>query len=137
MKTATLLYDTSVYISYRLQLRTLPNPDWFSAVVLQELLAGANDRDDLRYWRLAAAQYRRSAKLLVPDLEAWETAGTVMHRLLTRERDKVGRRPAWSNDKKQSLIRDVLIAGSAKQRQTAPSHRHLRQQRFPARAGSL
>jgi predicted nucleic acid-binding protein len=53
--------------------------------------------------------------LLVPDLTAWETAGVVMHRLLTLEKGKTGRRPAWSNDKKQSLIRDVLIAVSAKQ----------------------
>ena len=53
----------------------------------------------------------------MPDREAWDTAGTILHRLLTQEKTKTGKRPAWSNDKKQSIIRDVLIAVSAKQHQ--------------------
>ena len=115
MKTANLLYDTSVYISYRRQIDQFPQPGWFSAVVMQELMAGAGNRKELRQWRGMAADYQRKGKLLVPNLAAWETAGLVMHRLLTLERAKTGKRPAWSNDKKQSLIRDVLIAVTVKQ----------------------
>ena len=115
MKTANLLYDTSVYISYWRQLDKFPRPGWFSAVVMQELMAGAEDRKDLRQWRGMAADYKRAGKLLVPELAAWETAGLVMHRLLTLERAITGKRPAWGNDKKQSLIRDVLIAVTANQ----------------------
>lgn len=84
---------------------------------MQELMAGAEDRWDLRKWRNVAADYQRKGKLLVPDLAAWDTAGLVMHRLLTLEKNKTGRRPAWGHDKKQSLIRDVLIAVTAKQQQ--------------------
>lgn len=115
MKPASLLFDTSVYITYRHLLQTTPKPGWFSAVVFQELLAGAEDRAGLGLWRVTVEPYRRSRRLLVPDLLAWETAGVVLHRLLTREKNKTGKRPAWNNDKKQSLIRDVLIAVSAKQ----------------------
>lgn len=119
MKPAGLLYDTSVYISYRRQIDKFPDPGWFSAVVMQELMAGAADRQDLRQWRKLAADYKREDKLLVPNLAAWETAGLVMHRLLTLEHSFTGKGPAWSNDKKQSLIRDVLIAVSANQHSLA------------------
>ncbi len=119
MNVASLLFDTSVYISYRRQIEKFPDAGWFSAVVMQELMAGAEDRKALRHWRNLAADYQRDGKLLVPNLAAWETAGLVLHRLLTLEKTKTGRRPAWSHDKKQSLIRDVLIAVTAKQQQVA------------------
>jgi predicted nucleic acid-binding protein len=117
VKPTDLLFDTSVYIGYKLQLATIREPGWFSVVVMQELMAGAEGRSELLKWRALSLKYQKKSRLLVPYREAWDTAGTILHRLLTLEKTKTGKRPAWSNDKKQSIIRDVLIAVSAKKKQ--------------------
>lgn len=121
MKPTDLLFDTSVYIGYKLQLATIREPGWFSVVVMQELMAGTEGRSELLKWRALSLKYQKKSRLLVPDREAWDTAGTILHRLLTLEKTKTGKRPAWSNDKKQSIIRDVLIAVSAKKKSRSRS----------------
>ena len=113
MKYSEVLYDTSVFIGY-----DLPKPaGWLSAVVLQELAVGANGRAGLQ--RLAALRqdYQTRGRLLLPDVEAWWIAGRVLNHLLSdlSRQDKGRRRPRLSDAKKQSLIRDTLIAVSAKQ----------------------
>lgn len=113
MKYASLVFDPSVWIGY-------PNiilPGWFSSVVLQELLAGASGRTDLQKWEAIAKQYAREKRLLTPNNEAWRMAGRILNNILSdASRNQPGRRrPKLNNEKKQSIIRDVLIAVSAKQ----------------------
>jgi predicted nucleic acid-binding protein len=113
LKYSSALYDTSVWVGYPEAVR----PGWFSSVVLQELLAGASGRADLQKWEAIAKQYQREKRLLTPDTEAWRMAGRILNNILNdASRNQPGRRrPRLSNEKKQSIIRDVLIAVSAKQ----------------------
>ncbi|MDX2042775.1 MAG: type II toxin-antitoxin system VapC family toxin [Acidobacteriota bacterium] len=113
MKNSSVVFDTSVLISY-------PNifePGWFSSVVLQELLVGASGKSDLQKWEAIAKKYERENRLLTPNAEAWRMAGRILNNILNdASRAQPGRRrPKLSNEKKQSIIRDVLIAVSAKQ----------------------
>lgn len=116
MKSRTVLFDTSIYVGHREKIET-ERPGWFSSVVLQELLAGASGRADLQKWEAIAKQYQREKRLLTPDTEAWRMAGRILNNILNdASRNQPGRRrPRLSNEKKQSIIRDVLIAVSAKQ----------------------
>ena len=113
MKFASVVFDTSVWISYP----NIIEPGWFSSVVLQELLVGASGKSDLQKWEAIAGRYERKQRLLTPDKEAWRMAGRILNNILSDEsRNQPGRRrPKLSNEKKQSIIRDVLIAVSAKQ----------------------
>lgn len=113
MKYASLLFDTSVWIGYP----AAPPSGWFSSIVFQELLAGASGKADLQKWEAIAKQYEREKRLLTPNAEAWRMAGRILNNILSDEsrRQPGRRRPKLSNEKKQSIIRDVLIAVSAKQ----------------------
>jgi predicted nucleic acid-binding protein len=116
MKFASVLYDTSVFITYKKQLQQHPPPGWHSSVVLAELLVGANGRSEIQLHRRSAADYDKRARLLIPDLEAWLLAGQILNQYLS-DRSRASRnreRPKLESGEKQSLIRDVLIAVSAK-----------------------
>ena len=116
MKPAELLFDTSVYVSYRNAAESL-QAGWFSAVVWQELAAGANGRSELQRLAATGAWYHKRGRLLVPEKDAWWQAGQILNHLLSDlSRAHKGRtRPQLAQPKKQSIIRDVLIAVSAKQ----------------------
>ncbi len=80
------LFDTSVYISllrqsltYALELRRL-GPDRFlrlSAVVLEELYAGANRRDQ-RLLAKMEHDFEKARRLLVPNQADWVRTGVVL-----------------------------------------------------------
>ena len=116
MKLGDVLFDTSVYVSYDLP-DPLAMPGWLSTVVLQELVVGSNGRADLKKHRAMLVDYRRRGRLIVPDENVWFQAGQILNHILNDESRKHPdrHRPKFSNDKKQSIIRDVLIAVSAKQ----------------------
>ena len=116
MKNASLLFDTAVYIGFPKQVQII-EPGWLSIVVIQELMAGSSGRSDLKYWENMSQHYARKNRLLTPNDEAWRTAGRVLNHMLNdASRSHASRhRPKLGNDKKQSIIRDVLIAVSAKQ----------------------
>lgn len=116
MKSASVLFDTSVYIGYPKIIAPI-QAGWFSSVVFQELLAGSSGRDDLKKWEAFSQQYARVNRLLTPNAEAWRMAGRIINNILNdASRGQPGRRrPKLSNEKKQSIIRDLLIAVSAKQ----------------------
>ena len=116
MKSASLLFDTAVYIGFPEQTRII-QAGWLSAVVVQELMAGCSGRSELKSYENLSYQYARNNRLLTPNDEAWRTAGRILNHLLSdaSRSDRDRRRPKLSNDKKQSIIRDVLIAVSAKQ----------------------
>src|ERR1700730_8469476 len=107
------LFDSSIYIialrrgdNAVLALRrfTTDGPLWLSAVVLEELYAGAADRDRKVVERLER-DFGRAKRTLVPNLSDWAEAGRVLARLAAKYRHaRIGQR---------RLSNDALIAMSA------------------------
>ena len=116
MKPHDYLLDTSALINYPL-LAWRRQPVWFSMMVLQELLAGADGKSSIKGYETLRVGYERRGRLLVPDADAWWQAGKVLNHLLSDlSRKHPGRaRPQLDHAHKQSIIRDILIAVSAKQ----------------------
>ena len=107
------LFDTSIYIAAlrrgddaALALRRLAAgaPLWLSAVVLEELYAGAGDREGRLVERLER-DFERVKRLLVPSLSDWTQAGRVLARLAIKyDYEQIGQ---------GRLTNDALIAMSA------------------------
>ena len=83
------LFDSSIYISAlrrgddaALTLRRVAAdaPLWLSAVVLEELYAGAGDRERHLLERLER-DFNRAKRILVPNLTDWTQVGRVLARL--------------------------------------------------------
>jgi len=107
-----VLLDSSVYIAalrgadaaLRLERITAGTVLWLSAVVLEELYAGAGIRDRGHVEQLEH-RFAQAGKLLVPDLSDWIEAGRVLGRLGVKyDYEKIGR---------SRLTNDALIAMSA------------------------
>jgi predicted nucleic acid-binding protein len=107
-----VLLDSSVYIAAMrrgddaiLELRRFSGaPLWLSAVVLEELYAGASDVARQPIERLERA-FGGSKQILVPNLDDWTQAGRVLARLAAKYHyETIGR---------GRLTNDALIAMSA------------------------
>ena len=109
-------YDTSVIISKNLtDLQRMPQSFLMSAVVLMELMAGAEDRSIQKFWAGIFRHYERQNLLIVPTVEDWFLAGKILY-LLTHsrkllEKGKLRRLPPGAS---QRLAVDALIATSAR-----------------------
>jgi predicted nucleic acid-binding protein len=111
-----VLFDTSIYIfAFRvsvdpvLSLRRLAAGAslWLSAVVLEELYAGAKRRDFKAIERLER-DFGRASRILVPNQTDWSTSGKVLGRLAAKYGfEQVG---------KARLTNDALVAMSAARR---------------------
>jgi predicted nucleic acid-binding protein len=108
------LFDTSIYISAlrrgdeaALALRRLAadSPLWLSAVVLEELYAGAGNRERRVIDRLER-DFDRAQRVLVPSQGDWTVTGRVLARLA----DKYG----YEQIGQGRLTNDALIAMSAR-----------------------
>lgn len=108
------LFDTSIYISAlrqgdpaSLAVRRLAadSPLWLSAVVLEELYAGAGSRERRVVERLER-DFERAKRILVPSQRDWTEAGRVLARLA----DKYG----YEQIGQGRLTNDALIAMSAR-----------------------
>ena len=107
------LFDTSIYAAALrsgddrvLGIRRLDTGSvvWLSAVVLEELYAGAGDRGQPVVERLER-DFDRAKRLLVPNLSDWTEAGRVLARLASKyDYEKIGQ---------GRLTNDALIAMSA------------------------
>jgi predicted nucleic acid-binding protein len=107
------LFDTSIYISAlrqgndsALTLRRMAAnaPLWLSSVVLEELYAGAGDRERRVIERLER-DFDRAKRILVPNLRDWAQAGKVLARLAAKyDYEQIGQ---------GRLTNDALIAMSA------------------------
>jgi predicted nucleic acid-binding protein len=107
------LFDSSIYISALrrghdavLAVRRISAdaPLWLSAVVLEELYAGAGDRERHIIERLER-DFDRAKRILVPNLNDWTQAGRVLAGLAARfDYEQIGR---------GRLTSDALIAISA------------------------
>ena len=107
------LFDSSIYITalrrggdavLALRRFTIDAPLWLSAVVIEELYAGAADRDRQIVERLER-DFDRAKRILVPNLSDWTQAGRVLARLAAKYHyEKIGQ---------GRLTNDALIAMSA------------------------
>lgn len=110
------LFDTSVYISaFRrgdfsvLDLRrfAVDTPLWLSAIVIEELYAGAGKNDRPLVERLER-DFDRIKRILVPNLSDWVQVGRLLARLAAKyDYEQIGR---------GRLTNDALIATSAGRR---------------------
>ncbi len=108
-----MTYDTNVYIRYRPA--TFPAGFFMSAVVLQELTAGAKDAAAVRAYEESRKYYQGLNRLLVPTGEDWWLAGKVLNSLHRGLRShKRGHITAISKGEQQRILRDVLIALTAR-----------------------
>lgn len=110
-----VIFDTSVFIAYKPQPADFPAGFRMSAVVLQELTAGAVDKTEVQAWNTVRILHEKENTLLVPTGEDWWLAGKSLNSLLRGLKSKArGKTPRLHPDEKQRLIRDVLIARTAK-----------------------
>jgi predicted nucleic acid-binding protein len=110
------VFDTNVYIeamrggpsaeAYQLLLAVLPRT-YLSAVVVQELLAGALDALGQRLVQRFAHQAERTGRVVLPTYADWKEAGRVLAR--------IGRREPALRTRLPRLVNDVLLALSARQ----------------------
>lgn len=107
------LFDTSIYVTAMrrsgdwvrlLQRVTVGGSLWLSAVVLEELYAGADERSRAWVERLEM-EFARENRILVPNLEDWIQTGEVLKRLALKYDDELIGRGRLTND--------ALIATSA------------------------
>ena len=107
------LFDTSIYIAAlrrgndaALALRRLTpdSPLWLSSVVLEELYAGAGDRERRVVERLER-DFDRVKRILVPNLNDWTEVGRVLARLAAKYN--------YEHIGQERLTNDALIAVSA------------------------
>lgn len=105
------VFDTSIFIAYKPSL-DIHSPSYhLSAVVIQELMAGAIDDSILRFWEAIALEFWKQDRLLTPSFEDWLMAGRILNFLLRGLKSKRGgKTPKLHPDDKQRIIRDVLIA---------------------------
>jgi predicted nucleic acid-binding protein len=107
------LLESSVYISgmrrgdeavLALRRSSADTPLWLSAVVLEELYAGASGRVQQSLERMER-EFDRMKRILVPNLSDWTEAGRVLARLAAKYGyEKIGQ---------GRLANDALIAMSA------------------------
>lgn len=106
-----MVMDTNVVIQHRMS----SVPGLVSAVVLQELAAGARDTADVRRLGSVYVKAKANGLLLTPDGEDWLHAGKVLNSLLRGVPSRrAGRTHGIDKGEQQRLLRDALIARSAK-----------------------
>lgn len=113
MGSERVVLDTNVFIRHGITNLAERGP--LSAVVLQEITAGAPDTNAVRDLSVLGRQLERRGRLLVPSGEDWFYAGKVLNALYHGLRSRRSRENVTiPKDEQQRLIRDVLIARSAK-----------------------
>ncbi|HEX8361657.1 MAG TPA: hypothetical protein VF613_16190 [Longimicrobium sp.] len=113
-----MTFDTNIFIRYNPA--DFPAGFFMSAVVVQELTAGAKDAAAVREYGHMWKHYEATGRLLEPTGEDWWIAGKVLNSLLRGLRShKRGRIAAISKEEQQRLIRDVLIARTARRANAA------------------
>jgi predicted nucleic acid-binding protein len=105
------LFDTSIYVSALRRGDAGPavafvaeNDMWLSAVVLEELYAGARESDQ-HVVELIERHFDKESRILLPELDDWIQAGKVLSRLAAKyDYETIGR---------SRLTNDALMAMSA------------------------
>lgn len=106
-------FDTNILIS-RKNLQ-LPDSFYMSVVVLQELVAGAEDEAALKSLTVAYREYEKAGRLLIPTAEDWWLVGKVIYALQKGLKSyRGGLTPRMSAEQKYRITHDVLIARTAR-----------------------
>ncbi len=91
-----------------------------SAVVIEELTAGAQDGAETRELKAALEKYYEANHLLVPTYNDWYEAGKVIYAIQQGNKSKkTGAKPPMAPDIRCRIINDVLIARTAKRKGVA------------------
>lgn len=92
-----------------------PASFYMSIVVLQELVAGAEDEATIKEFDKARRSYEKAGRLLVPNSEDWWIVGKVInsHQRGLKSRNK-GQTPKMAAEEKYRITNDVLIARTAR-----------------------
>ncbi|HJY29129.1 MAG TPA: hypothetical protein VJ306_13975 [Pyrinomonadaceae bacterium] len=109
-------YDTSIIVSKKLtDLQRMPQSFLMSAVVLLELMAGAEDRSIRKFWEGMFRHYQKRNLLIVPTVQDWLLAAKILY-LLTHSRKLLqkGKLRCLPPGISQRLALDALIAVSAR-----------------------
>lgn len=112
---AKVIVDTSVYIpfindgvAHPLLNPAMGNPIlYMSAVVMEELYAGALDKETIKLLDKLHSTFESVGRLVVPDAANWRLAGMTVA--------KMGRKYGFDRTLLSSITKDILIAVSARQ----------------------
>jgi predicted nucleic acid-binding protein len=85
-----------------------------SAVVIQELVAGSEDINKVKFYQGLMRYYEKHGRLLPPNNEDWFEAGKILYSLLNAVRTRTGKAPKLPKEEKRRIARDALIARAAK-----------------------
>ena len=108
-----ITYDTSVFKSYKPEV--FPSGFLFSSVVIQELIASANDDSEVDRWAAAWRAYEKEDRLIVPNSTDWLLASKVLYWLMQKRKKKAGgKSPPLKTGASQRMALDALIAVSAR-----------------------
>ncbi|MDT7807331.1 MAG: hypothetical protein QOJ70_1144 [Acidobacteriota bacterium] len=108
-----ITYDTSVFKSYKPE--DFPSGFLFSAVVIQELIASANDDSEMSMWAATQRAFEKEDRLIVPTSADWLLASRVLYWLMQRRKKKAGgQSPPLKTGASQRMALDALIAVSAR-----------------------
>lgn len=110
---ASVLFDTCILITYKPT--NPPVGTVMSAVVIQELAAGALDKSEVQRFDATRKAYEKAGRLLVPTSEDWWLAGKVLNSLFRGLKSRAkGKTRRIAKAEQQRIVRDVLIARSAR-----------------------
>ncbi|SRR6266498_3000930 len=110
---AGVTYDTSLIIAYKLP--DLPDNFFMSAVVLLELIAGANDASIIKAYEAVRRRHDQEGTLIVPTSEDWLLASKVLSWLAQGRKKKAGgKSPPLIKGASQRMALDALLAASAR-----------------------
>ncbi|MBI4124656.1 MAG: PIN domain-containing protein [Deltaproteobacteria bacterium] len=111
---AKIVLDTSVYIPLLRQgrlpgsiIQTRGSTLYLSAVVAQELYAGAGDRQTQKSLDQLYHVFQKNNRFIVPTGKDWAECGVTLA--------KIGKKYGFESIKKGRLVNDVLIALTCKQ----------------------
>ncbi|MBC7933204.1 MAG: type II toxin-antitoxin system VapC family toxin [Rubrivivax sp.] len=108
-----ITFDTSVFKSYKPV--DFPAGFLFSAVVIQEMMASANDNSEMKRWAAAWRAYEEEDRLIVPTSADWLMASKVLYWLMQKRKKKAGgKSPPLKSGASQRMALDALIAASAR-----------------------
>jgi predicted nucleic acid-binding protein len=110
-----ITYDTSVFIA---KPEGFPSGFLYSAVVIQELIASANDDSEVNRWVATRRAAENEGRLIVPDSADWLMASKVLYWLMQQRKKKAGgKSPPMKTGASQRMALDALIAVSARRYQ--------------------
>jgi predicted nucleic acid-binding protein len=107
--------DANILISRNISLAELSSGFYLSAIVLQELAAGAADETAIKQLDVVRRIYEKKGRILVPTFADWWIAGTVLNSLQRGRRAKRSRLiPKISIEERYRITNDVLLARTAR-----------------------